>query len=45
MGLGVGSFPGSESAAREVLTLPLHPQMTEAQVDRVASALERVLPG
>jgi dTDP-4-amino-4,6-dideoxygalactose transaminase len=45
MGLGEGSFPNSEAAAREVLTLPLHPQMTEAQVDRVASALERVLPG
>lgn len=45
MGLGEGSFPNSEAAAREVLTLPLHPQMIEAQVDRVASALERVLPG
>ena len=43
MGLGEGSFPESERAAREVLTLPLHPHLTEAQVERVAAALAREL--
>ncbi|MBI4170023.1 MAG: DegT/DnrJ/EryC1/StrS family aminotransferase [Acidobacteria bacterium] len=39
MGLRAGSFPEAERAAREVLSLPLHPGMTEAQVDRVCKAL------
>jgi dTDP-4-amino-4,6-dideoxygalactose transaminase len=44
-GLGIpeGSFPESERAAREVLTLPLYPLLAEAQVDRVAATLARVL--
>jgi len=43
LGLGEGAFPESERAAREVLTLPLHPHLTEAQVERVAAALAREL--
>ncbi len=43
MGLKEGSFPQSERAAREVLSLPLYPEMTEAQVDRVCEALREVL--
>ena len=39
MGLREGSFPVAERAAREVLSLPLYPEMTEAQVDRVCEAL------
>ncbi len=35
-----GGFPVSEKAAREVLALPLHPQMDEEQVDEVVSALK-----
>ncbi|MEV7024349.1 DegT/DnrJ/EryC1/StrS family aminotransferase [Kitasatospora sp. NPDC093558] len=34
-----GAFPAAERAARELLTLPLYPQMTEAQQVRVAEAL------
>ena len=45
MQLEEGSFPCAEQAAGEVLTLPLFPQMTEAQVDRVCSALGRALAG
>ena len=43
MGLAEGAFPESERAAREILTLPLYPSLTEAQVDRVAMALARAL--
>jgi dTDP-4-amino-4,6-dideoxygalactose transaminase len=43
MGLKEGSFPVAESAAREVLSLPLYPEMTESQVERVCEALRDVL--
>lgn len=43
MGLREGSFPEAEGAAREVLTLPLFPTMTDAQVERVCDALHAVL--
>ncbi|MEZ4769048.1 MAG: DegT/DnrJ/EryC1/StrS family aminotransferase [Caldilineales bacterium] len=43
MGLGRGSFPVSEAAADTVLSLPLYPEMTEAQQDRVVAALRRLV--
>jgi dTDP-4-amino-4,6-dideoxygalactose transaminase len=43
MGKGEGSFPESERAAREVLTLPLYPQLRDAQADQVAETLSRTL--
>jgi dTDP-4-amino-4,6-dideoxygalactose transaminase len=43
MGLGEGSFPESERAAREVLTLPLYPQLRDAQADQAAEVLSRTL--
>lgn len=39
LGKGPGSFPEAEAAAREVLSLPLWPEMTEAQVDEVCAAV------
>jgi len=39
MRLRSGSFPESERAAREVLTLPMHPHLEDRQVERVAQAL------
>ena len=30
-----GPLPRTEAACREVLSLPIHPQMTDAQVDQV----------
>lgn len=35
-----GDFPVSEKASREVLSLPMHPFLTETDQDRVVSALE-----
>ncbi len=43
MGLREGAFPEAERAAREVLSLPLYPEMTDDQVDRVCEALRSVL--
>jgi dTDP-4-amino-4,6-dideoxygalactose transaminase len=38
-----GEFPVSERIARETITLPLYPEMQDADVERVAEALRRVL--
>jgi dTDP-4-amino-4,6-dideoxygalactose transaminase len=43
LGYGEGSFPVSEAAAREVLALPLYPEMEETQVVEVVSALKDAL--
>ncbi|MFF4651250.1 DegT/DnrJ/EryC1/StrS family aminotransferase [Streptomyces sp. NPDC001380] len=43
LGHGEGSFPVAERAARELLTLPLFPQITEAQQVRVAETLAGAL--
>ncbi|AXI79165.1 DegT/DnrJ/EryC1/StrS family aminotransferase [Peterkaempfera bronchialis] len=43
LGHGPGSFPAAEQAARELLTLPLFPQITEAQQTRVAETLAKAL--
>jgi dTDP-4-amino-4,6-dideoxygalactose transaminase len=36
-----GSFPHAEAAAREVLSLPLYPEITSGHIDTVADALAR----
>jgi len=43
MGLREGAFLESERAAREVLSLPIHPEMADDQVDRVCEALRKSL--
>lgn len=43
LGHGEGAFPVAERAARELLTLPLYPQITEGQQERVAEALAKAL--
>jgi dTDP-4-amino-4,6-dideoxygalactose transaminase len=43
MGLREGSFPEAERAAREVVSLPMFPELTDAQVDQVCEALAAVL--
>lgn len=42
---GAGSFPESEKLARETLSLPLFPEMTESQQDQVAEAIEEAIHG
>ena len=35
-----GAFPVAEKAARECLSLPIYPELTDAQIQRVASAIK-----
>lgn len=39
LGYGPGSLPESEEAAEAVLSLPMYPELTEAQLEMVAEAL------
>ncbi len=39
LGLGRGSFPRTERSAERVLSLPMFPELTEAQIEFVADAL------
>ena len=39
LGQEEGSCPEAELAAREILSLPLYPGLTESQVERVAQAI------
>jgi dTDP-4-amino-4,6-dideoxygalactose transaminase len=40
LGYGEGDFPESERAAREVLSIPVYPELTEREREAVASAIE-----
>lgn len=39
LGHGPGAFPVTERASREVLSLPMFPELTTAQIGRVADAV------
>jgi len=39
LGLGEGSFPKAEAAARRVMSLPMHPFLDEATQDRIVAAV------
>jgi len=45
LGYQYGDFPESEKASREVLSLPMHPFLTEADQDTVVNALQATLQG
>lgn len=42
LGYTIGDFPVSERAAREVLSLPIYPEMTSDQIEHVAAAVEQM---
>ena len=45
MGLGAGSFPVTERAAASLLSLPMYPELTARQVERIAGAIRRFYRG
>ncbi len=38
-----GGLPAAESAAKEVLSLPMYPELTEGQVKQVSEAVRQAL--
>jgi dTDP-4-amino-4,6-dideoxygalactose transaminase len=45
LGYKAGEFPAAESAAREVMSLPLYPELTLEQQEAVVGALRDVTGG
>lgn len=43
LGMKPGSLPMAEQAAREVLSLPMYPELTEVQIKQVADAVKKAL--
>jgi dTDP-4-amino-4,6-dideoxygalactose transaminase len=43
LGMRQGSLPKAEQAAQEVLSLPIYPEMTEAQIKQVTNAVKQAL--
>ncbi|MEO3807833.1 DegT/DnrJ/EryC1/StrS family aminotransferase [Sphaerisporangium sp. B11E5] len=43
LGHGPGDFPVTETAAGEILSLPMHPHLTASQQEQVAEALDKAL--
>lgn len=45
LGHGLGSFPVAERLAGQILSLPMYPEMTDAQIERVAAEVRRFFEG
>jgi dTDP-4-amino-4,6-dideoxygalactose transaminase len=44
LGYSPGDFPVAEAVAREVLSLPMFPEMTDAQIEEISSVVRAGLP-
>jgi aminotransferase EvaB len=42
LGYGRGALPVSERAVREVLSLPMYPELGEGEIEQVADIIARV---
>lgn len=45
LGYGGQSFPNTENAAAHVLSLPVHPKLTDSDLDRIIQAVRKVAAG
>jgi dTDP-4-amino-4,6-dideoxygalactose transaminase len=45
LGYAEGRFPAAERAAREVVSIPIYPELTESEVDTICQALEEIAAG
>ena len=45
LGLGAGALPVTERIARSILSLPMFPELTDAQIDRVAESIRKFYRG
>ena len=43
LGIEKGSFPHTEKTAESIISLPIYPEITEEQVERVVGALGEAL--
>ncbi len=43
LGYSAGDFPNAERLSQEILSLPIYPGLTTAQIDRVVAAIQSVL--
>ncbi|MEO1590213.1 MAG: DegT/DnrJ/EryC1/StrS family aminotransferase [Cyanobacteria bacterium J06632_22] len=43
LGYGLGEFPVAEQLSQEILSLPMYPGLTTAQVDRVVAVIQQLL--
>jgi len=45
LGHRAGDFPATEAAAKEILSLPMHPHLTETMQERVVEVLADAVEG